>query len=543
MLNKTLSAAVFAMVLAGAAMAQDETPLPRGLTEQEREYLRLNPLEVNLRAVTPPPAGAVRAVAEYEPMDGLIISWRGGTSLTNILAQMAASITTTGNANLYVAVVSSTQAAAQAALQAAGANMGRVQFVVRNTDSIWMRDYGPRYIYQGATRAIVAHTYNRPRANDNVFSQGFSTFKGHAYYEAPLIHGGGNYHLNQVGQGNATLLIANENPALTPQQIIDIWSQYWRTNTTLYTPFPTSVDSTQHIDMWMQVAGPSRVFISNWDANPGSTQAIICDNAAAYMASLGYSVVRLPARLIGGVHYTYTNMVMVNNLVLLPSYTNASVSGLNAGALATVQAALPGKAVVQIPCENIVGLAGVMHCIVMHVPLHGGGPGVNGLSPTAYLQTLRGGQTVFPGASVAINYNTDDDKIVTGVNLALSVDGGATWTTLATGLGNGSLGNGGSFSWSVPVVTTPQARIRVTAIDADGNSGSDMSAGNFRIAGPCVADTNGDGQITFADLNTVLGQFGSSATAGSTLAGDVNGDGQVTFSDLNIVLGAFGQNC
>ena len=545
MRTATTAAVMIGMIgVTSAAMAQaEETPLPRGLTPAEREFIRLTPIEVNQRAVTPPPVAPVRCVGEYEPMDGLIISWRGGTSLTNILAQMAAQITTTGNANLYVAVVSSTQAAAQSALQAAGANMSRVQFVVRNTDSIWMRDYGPRYIYQGATRAIVAHTYNRPRPNDNVFSQGFSPFKGHAYYEAPLVHGGGNYHLNAFAQGNATGLIVNENPSLTQAQIVQTWQQYWNTNTTIYTPFPTSVDSTQHIDMWMQVAGDNLVFISDWDANPGSTQDVICDSAAVSMAGLGYTVVRLPARLIGGVHYTYTNLVMCNNLVLLPLYTNASVSGLNAGALAAVQAALPGKSVVQINCENIVSLAGVMHCIVMHVPKHLGTAGVNGLAPTAFLETLRGGQTVSPGAGVAVGYNSDDDRLVTGVDLQLSVNGGATWTTLATNLGNGSLGNGGTFAWTVPAVTTGQARLRVIARDADGNSGADISPGNFRIAGPCSGDTNGDNAVNFADLSVVLSDFGQSATPDSTRAGDVNADGVVNFADLSLVLAAFGSGC
>ena len=45
----------------------------------------------------------------------------------------------------------------QASLAAGGVNMSRVNFVVRTTDTIWIRDYGPRYIYQGGCRAIVDH--------------------------------------------------------------------------------------------------------------------------------------------------------------------------------------------------------------------------------------------------------------------------------------------------------------------------------------------------------------------------------------------------
>ena len=57
---------------------------------------------------------------------------------------------------------------------------------------------------------------------------------------------------------------------------------------------------------------------------------------------------------------------------------------------------------------------------------------------------------------------------------------------------------------------------------------------------PCPGDANGDGVVNFADLNLVLGEFGST---GQGLAGDVNDDGVVNFADLNLVLGAFGSSC
>ncbi len=56
----------------------------------------------------------------------------------------------------------------------------------------------------------------------------------------------------------------------------------------------------------------------------------------------------------------------------------------------------------------------------------------------------------------------------------------------------------------------------------------------------CPGDTNGDNLVNFADLNTVLADFGMSAAG---LAGDVNGDGVVNFTDLNEVLANFGSGC
>ena len=58
------------------------------------------------------------------------------------------------------------------------------------------------------------------------------------------------------------------------------------------------------------------------------------------------------------------------------------------------------------------------------------------------------------------------------------------------------------------------------------------------LVDPLPGDTNGDGVVNFADLNTVLTQFGQT---GAGLAGDVNDDGVVNFADLNVVLTNFGQ--
>ncbi len=55
-----------------------------------------------------------------------------------------------------------------------------------------------------------------------------------------------------------------------------------------------------------------------------------------------------------------------------------------------------------------------------------------------------------------------------------------------------------------------------------------------------AGDTNEDYRVDFADLNNVLGSFGSS---GAGLLGDVNGDGVVNFLDLNMVLSNFGFDC
>lgn len=63
-----------------------------------------------------------------------------------------------------------------------------------------------------------------------------------------------------------------------------------------------------------------------------------------------------------------------------------------------------------------------------------------------------------------------------------------------------------------------------------------------RNGSACPGDANGDNTVNFADLNTVLSNFGLSGAPGST-PGDVTGDGIVNFADLNMVLSNFGLAC
>jgi agmatine deiminase len=469
--------------------------IPRYMTDAEKKWLETHP-HVTSRAVTPPPTGPIHCAAEYEPMDGIVLTWKSFTAIQTIMGK---EITTTGGADVYVVCDSAAvQSSANTALTNAGANMSRVKYRIYGTNTVWVRDYGPRYIFEGDCRALTDHDYNRPRPLDDELPANFAALKHHAFYEHQLIHGGGNYHLNSLNKSYATELIWNENPALTHTQIHDIWMNYQNLDTHIFPPFPTSVDLTQHIDMWMQVIADNKVVISDWPNNAGSTQDVICDNAAIYMAGLGYTVFRVPAFSVSGVHYTFTNVVMCNNLVLLPSYTSPTVSPSNATALATWQSAVPGKTVVQVNCQAIIPSAGAMHCIASHVPKHrGAAGGGGGLAPTAYLKNLRGGESLPPAVPVNINWISDDDVSVSNVDILLSTDGGATYdVTIAA-----TTADDWVHSWNPPNIYAPYCRVKIVARDGLGHTGFDASPANFTITGaPVPGDVSCDAHVTMVDL-------------------------------------------
>lgn len=469
----------------GGPVFPEGTILPRNMTEAENLWLKSADGQAwrssRNAPASPPPTGPIHCTAEYEPVDGIAMSWTRatGTIRSAIVVPMIKEITTTGNARVYLAVNSaSEQTSAVSTLNTAGADTSKVFFFTDFHDSIWMRDYGPRYIYEGDVRAIVDHEYNRPRDNDDALPSAFASFKKHARYDIDLIHGGGNFHLDGNDRGFATRLINNENPTKTESTILNTWLSYQGLNVTLFTPFPTSVDSTQHLDMWVQVIADDKVIVSDWPNNVGSTQDNICDAAAVTLAGMGYTVSRVPAFSVFNpsfgnfTHYTYTNVVMCNDLVLIPSYTNGTVQPSNATALAVWQAALPGKTIVQVPCQNIVTLAGVMHCIVMHVPAN-----KNGANPGVYVRSYNTGGTVTATQNMTVTWSSDDDVAVSNVDIYLSTDGGSTYPTQIAS----AIPDTGTHTFVVPNSPSTQARVRVIARDANANTGSDINDQDFTI--------------------------------------------------------------
>lgn len=335
--------------------------LPRYLTPEECEIPIESPTsrDINFRS---PPVGTVRSPAEYESQEGLFIVWQDHSSF---VPELAVPISNENRgASVTVVVDSETeQADAYNQLQEAGANMSRIRFVIYQTNSIWIRDYGPRFIFENGIRMIIDYTYNRPRPNDDLISDYLAENKD---YDMPLVHGGGNFHLFSNGDAFITSLIENENPSFTEQQIKDLFYEYQHVNLTIYPAFPSSYDSTQHIDMWMLPVRDKEVIIAQYNPADGEPYTIT-ENAVADLESRGYRVYRMPAWKADGTHYTYTNAVILNNQVFV-SYFGGSWTSYDKQALDVFRQAFPEHIIYPVYSGKIIQLAGALHCIVMQIP-------------------------------------------------------------------------------------------------------------------------------------------------------------------------------
>lgn len=349
--------------------------LPNYLTPEEREL----PIPRPLFRGSSPPSGTVRCPAEYEPQEGLLLAWSAYSSL---LTDITLTVTNE-NTNAYVMIVVASEedeTRVSDLLRRAGAAMDRVRFTLYDTDTVWIRDYGPRYIFEDGVRKIVDYTYNRPRPRDDKISDYLSEGND---YDMPLVHAGGNFHVFSNGDAFTTTLIQNENPDVTAEQIQAFFYDYEHVHLTIYPAFPADFDSTQHIDMWMLPVKDHEVIIAQYDPKNRRPHEIT-EAAVLDLKSRGYRVYRTPGWHSGLTHYTYTNAILLNNQVLIPRY-GGKWKPYDEEALKVFKEAFPERTLYQLDASDIVHAAGVLHCIAMQIPA----PSDNNVQPMRLTLTVK----------------------------------------------------------------------------------------------------------------------------------------------------------
>ncbi|MCF7911499.1 MAG: agmatine deiminase family protein [Candidatus Cloacimonetes bacterium] len=311
---------------------RSESPLLRD-NPQRGHYLSKQEIEIPASRdfyQTDPPASA-RNIAEFEPMEGVLIRYPFGISYS-LIASFS-------QEDKVVTIVSSTAAqnTVTASYNSNGVNLANCEFLIAPSDSYWCRDYGPWYIYDGSEIAIVNFIYNRPRPNDNDIPIEVADFLNIPLYGMPLEQTGGNYMTDGYGISAATDLVIYENPDLTTQEINTLMSDYLGINNYHILPDPnnTYID---HIDCWGKFLAVDKVLIREVPASHAQYDEI--EETADYFASQNcswgypYEVYRV---------YTpsdqpYTNSLILNKRVFVP----ITGSNWDDEALEVYETALPG---------------------------------------------------------------------------------------------------------------------------------------------------------------------------------------------------------
>ena len=286
---------------------------------------------------TDPPTGEPRFVAEFEPMQAVMIRYPLGIP-TSLVVQLS------NNCHVYCIVSSSYQSSAQSTFQNAGVNMSNVSFVNAASDSYWVRDYGPWYIFEDRHPAIVDNKYNRPRPNDDNMSGVFANLLNIPMYGMNLTHTGGNMMEDGRGHGVSDELVFQENgnnEANVRQKMRDYLG---------IDPYHVTIDPQgdyiAHVDCWGKYLAPDKILIAQLPSS--NSQYALYEQVAEYFATTnccwGYPYRVYRVQEPGG--YTlapYTNSLILNKTVYVPL---GSQSSYNEAALQVYQEAMPGYTIV-----------------------------------------------------------------------------------------------------------------------------------------------------------------------------------------------------
>ena len=304
---------------------------------------------------TDPPAGEPRFVAEFEPMQGVMIRYPLGIP-TSLVVQLA------NNCHVYCVVSNSYQSQAQNSFQSAGVDMSNVTFVNAPTDSYWIRDYGPWYIFEDRQPAIVDNIYNRPRPNDDEISGVFANFWNIPMYGMNLEHTGGNMMEDGRGHGVSDNLVLHENNN-NETNVRNKMRDYLGIDPYHITIDPQG-DYIAHVDCWGKYLAPDKILIARLPQN--NSHYADYEEVANYFATTNccwgypYRVYRVDEP--GG--YTlapYTNSLILNKTVYVPLGTNNTY---NNDALAVYQEAMPGYEIIGVPSNGYSGWENTdaLHC-------------------------------------------------------------------------------------------------------------------------------------------------------------------------------------
>ena len=278
------------------------------------------------------PSGTLESPPEYEPVRGVLIPffWSQAREVVRDCV-VALTADPLHDEIVYVVVTDAWQETLAARVfEAGGADMSKVQFIVAEADSIWIRDYGPHFIWLDGAMGIADSHYYPGRPKDNFIPSVLGDDYFHVpTFDMPVYHSGGNFQAGPNRSGFVTSLISLDNPipeGFDQDLIAELFNQYQGIAALHVMPMlPPSVDGTGHIDMWMYLVDEDSVIISEFKPGSDQTAISITENAVAYMENLGFEVYRLPAWNVASedgstIHYTYTNGFRVNDRILIPSY-------------------------------------------------------------------------------------------------------------------------------------------------------------------------------------------------------------------------------
>ncbi|NND50138.1 MAG: hypothetical protein HKN60_07785 [Rhizobiales bacterium] len=321
------------------------------------------------------PTGALRLPAEFEPQEALVFGC--GQMVSNYPQTYVDFVRLLHDrVKLYGVAGPADARLAEILLSISGLPTEAVKILVADTSSMWARDYSPiSAIDSNGERLFLNPDFQHMRSrSDAEMRAAFEDTFGGKFIDVGLGFEGGNLLTNGAGFALTSKTIITQNSLKCDQQkisnILDekfACSQWAAIN-------PLNGERTGHVDLVAAFLTPTLLALAQYDPADDAINAQSLDETAralnGYQTKAGkLEVVRIPmGDSSNNVFRSYTNLIIVNGLVLVPTYPTVDPI-LDQRVIDQVSELMPNHAVFGLDCSELIKLGGSLHCMTRNVSL------------------------------------------------------------------------------------------------------------------------------------------------------------------------------
>lgn len=325
--------------------------------------------------------------AEFEKNEGVLLVWDYNASRDSIVANIAKAAQHAGKVWIiyYPDQAPMDTAEIRAYLYENGVLPLNLYLIPGYTETLWVRDFGPMIQYgdfgNGSERYVVDagySAYNRPK-DDSLPAQ-IANLWEMPQQNLPLEIEGGNLVFDGLMRGFSTKRVFDQNPDFSPATIRQILIDQFNLQDFI---FLETLDNSgggiwKHADMFMKALDYETLLVSSYpDFLPDYS---VLEMNVALLSSLTthfgkpYRIIRIPAPPKADGTWattwddemrTYTNSLIINNTVIVPSYQNPEY---DTQAYQIYREALPGYKIIMVDAQMLTVLGGAIHCVTREVP-------------------------------------------------------------------------------------------------------------------------------------------------------------------------------
>lgn len=340
---------------------------------------------------TPIPSSSnynIHIPAEYEPISAVIIVNREYDSFKDLKVELAKVI---ADAGVEVWMIGGGSIEDK--------NDMYKQIPNIDIDSTWVRDYGPIIGMNTKSNAIeiidTTYRWYFARKNDDRLPCKLSNYMDTTAncIHASLSLDGGNVLLDGDGNFFMTDRTYDWNTHLSKEEVNEAIKSYFGVHAIHSLDYAVApegnkfymgesmkqpADGTGHIDMFIKILSPCVVLIAQED-DESSIMYESLENAVDYFSNLScpssltgyYQIHRICGWYdnMNSIWYSYTNSLIVNDVVIVPSYETIAQSACNdARAMVVYKEAMPEKKSISINTDKSIRLGGSIHCLTRDIP-------------------------------------------------------------------------------------------------------------------------------------------------------------------------------